>query len=261
MSFSDSAYIAAGQVKLLPVGFTTEAYKVVMQTPRFWTSAWVSIERVLLGVPVNLAMIILAGYPLSKTEETFKARKYYIWYFIVTMLFNGGLIPTYIIVSKTFLMNTIWSLVLPGAVQVFNVVLLMNFFRSLPKEIEESAFIDGAGQMTVMLRLYLPLSKPALATITLFSLVGHWNAWFDGLIYMNDQVNYPLQSYLQTVIANISTITLDTANIAQITDFLKVSERNLKASQLFIAIVPIIAVYPFLQKHFTTGIVLGSVKG
>ncbi len=261
MSFSDAAYVSAGRVKLLPVGLTTEAYTFAFQNARFWTALSISAKRVLAGVPLNLVLIILAAYPLSKSEAVFKGRKVYVWYFIITMLFNGGLIPNYIIVSKLGLMDKLWALILPNSVQVFNVVLLLNFFRSLPKEIEESAFVDGAGQFTIMWRLFVPLSKPALATITLFCLVSHWNTWFDGLIYMNNQKNYPLQSYLQTIIAVSTTHTMDFSNLEQLAEHMKVNERNLKAAQVFIAMIPVLAVYPFLQKYFTTGIVMGSVKG
>ena len=261
MSFSDASYVAAGEVKLWPVGFTTEAYRFVMMNDKFWAAFLVTLQRVGSGVLVNMVLVILAAYPLSKSVREFQARKYYVWFFIVTMLFNGGLIPTYIVVSRAGLINSIWALILPGAVPVFNVILLMNFFRSLPKEIEESANIDGAGQFTVMWRLYVPLSMPAIATIILFVLVGHWNSWFDGLIYMNDQNRYPLQSYLQTVITSTSISLLQTTDVQMLIDRFKVNDRNMRAAQIFIAMVPILAAYPFLQKYFTTGIVMGSVKG
>ena len=261
MSLSDSAAVSNGSVGLWPIHFTTAAYNLVMHNGKFWGSIIVTIKRVGIGVVVNMLMIILAAYPLSKSDHTFKARKYYIWIFIVTMLFSGGLIPTYIIVSKLHLIDTIWALILPGAVPVFNVVLLMNFFRSLPVEIEESALIDGASQWKIMWKIYLPLSTPALATITLFVLLGHWNAWFDGLIYMNDPSHYPLQSYLQTTIANTTASLLQSGNLQDLIDKFKVSDKNLRAAQLFISMIPILVVYPFLQKYFTTGIVMGSVKG
>ncbi len=176
--------------------------------------------------------------------------------FIITMLFGGGLIPAYLSVRFTGLIDTIWALILPCAVPVYNVILFQNFVKALPEEILESAYMDGAGEWTVLLRMVLPLSKPVLATLTLFVAVGHWNAWFDGMIYMNDPARYPLQTYLQTIVVqlNLKSIT----NISQVT---KISEQNSKCAQIIIAMLPILAVYPFLQKYFTKGIVLGSVKG
>ena len=165
-SFSSAEYINAGQVGLLPKGFTTAAYQFVLQDSRFWRSVWVTVERMLIAVPVNLIFTILVAYPLSKPENEFRHRKYYVAYFMVTMLFNGGLVPTYLLVYNLHLLDTIWALVLPGAVNVFNAIILMNFFRGLPKEIEESALIDGAGQFTILRKIILPLSKPSIATIT-----------------------------------------------------------------------------------------------
>lgn len=261
MSLSSSAAVDIGAVGLWPVDFTTDAYHLIMKNMKFWTSLKVTCERLLLGVPINMLMVILAAYPLSKSVNVFKARKYYIWFFVITMLFGGGLIPTYIVVSKLTLVNTLWALVLPGAVPVFDVILLMNFFRSLPKEIEESALIDGAGQIRIMWSVFIPLSTPALATICLFVLVGHWNSWFDGLIYMNNQSLYPLQTYLQQIVTNTSASFLATGDLQDLISKFKVSDRNLRAAQLFVSMIPVLLVYPWLQKYFTTGIVMGSVKG
>lgn len=260
-SFSSSAAVSNGEVGLWPVEFTTAAYNLVLHNIQFWTALGVSGERLLVGVPINMLMVILAAYPLSKSVRVFKARKYYIWFFIVTMLFNGGLIPTYMVVSKLHLMDTIWALVLPGAVPVFNVVLLMNFFRSLPSEIEEAAMIDGASQWTILWRIYLPVSTPALATIFLFVLLFHWNSWFDGLIYMNLTSHYPLQSYLQTIVVDTKASLSQAGNLEALMSQFNVSDQNLRAAQLFISMIPILLIYPFLQRYFTTGIVMGSVKG
>jgi putative aldouronate transport system permease protein len=160
-------------------------------------------------------------------------------------------------IRMTGLLDSIWALVLPGAVPVFSVILLLNFFRGLPKEIEESAFMDGAGHWKVLWSIYVPLSMPALATIALFTLVGHWNSWFDGLILMNSPERYPLSSYLQTVVIDKTMTTMkgnDWMSLAQISD------RTAKAAQIFLGALPILLVYPLLQKYFVKGIVLGSVK-
>lgn len=258
VSFSSRAAAAAGYVKLWPVDFTTSSYHYALSKQEFIAAFIISIKRVILGYIVNMLMAITVAYPLSKEKKNFRWRDVYAWFFIVTMLFSGGLIPTYMTISKLGLLDTIWSLVLPGAVPVFNVILLMNFFRELPSEIEEAAYIDGANYFTALVKIYLPLSLPALATISLFTLVGHWNAWFDGLIYMNTQSNYPLQSYLQTIIITFDNSTITAASELYMSD---VSDRTFKAAQVFLAAAPILAVYSFLQKYFMKGLVMGSVKG
>lgn len=260
LSFSDSQAIIENKVGLVPVNFTLQAYEYVIGSQKFWTSVWVTVKRVMIGVPVNLLLTVLAAYPLSKSKERFPARKFYVAYFLIVMVFSGGLIPTYYVVSRTGLMDTIWAFILPGAVPIFNVILVMNFFRGLPQELEESAMMDGAGQTRILWQIFIPLSKPSLATVTLFSLVNHWNSWFDGLIYSNFTEHYPLQSYLQTLISTTQQAFMD-GDLKQIMKLMSVNDTNLKSAQIFISIVPLLVIYPFLQKYFTTGLVLGSVKG
>ena len=162
--------------------------------------------------------------------------------------------------SKTGLIDSIWSLILPGAVPIFNCIVLMNFFRGVPEELEESAVLDGANQFQILTKIYLPVSKPSIATVTLFSLITHWNSWFDGLIYSNHTENYPMQSYLQTMIVSTSQA-FENMDVDTMLDLLNVNETNMQSAQIFISIVPLMLVYPFLQKYFTTGLTLGSVKG
>lgn len=259
-SFSSSSAIIGNKVGILPVDFTTEAYEYVLHNTAFWASAKVTVVRVLIGVPVNLLMCVLVAYPLSKPETQFPARKYYVALMLVTMLFSGGMMPTYFVVAKTGLIDSIWSLILPGAVSAYNCMLMMNFFRGIPAALEESAKLDGANQWTIMTRIYLPLSKPSVATIALFSLVGHWNAWFDGLIYSNHTINYPLQSYLQTLVT-MSTEELANGDLDTMIRFANTNNTNMKSAQIFISIIPLMVVYPWLQKYFTKGLTVGSVKG
>ena len=259
-SFSSSHAIVQNKVRLFPVEFTTSAYSYVMKNKDFWQAALVSAERVLLGVPINMLLTVLAAYPLSKSDRVFKARKYYSAYFVFLMIFNGGLIPTSYVISKLGLIDTIWALVLPCGVPIFNVILMMNFFRGIPESLEESAMLEGAGQWTIMSKIYLPLSKPSIATVTLFSLINHWNSWFDGLIYSNFTDNYPLQSYLQTMVVDMRSI-IQSGNMEDIVNALSVNDKNLKAAQIFISIIPLMVIYPFCQKYFTAGLTLGSVKG
>lgn len=259
-SFSSSKAIIDNEVTLFPVQFTTQAYSYVLQNSKFWQSVSVSFLRVGIGVPVNVILTILVAYPLSKSAQQFPARKYYVAFMLFVMLFNGGLMPSYFIVAKTKLIDTIWALILPGAVPVFNCIVLLNFFRGLPGELEESAKLDGAGQGTIMTKIFLPLSKPAIATITLFSLINHWNAYFDGLIYSNHTQNYPLQSYLQTLVVSTTDL-IKNGDMEALMKLASVNDVNLRAAQIFISIIPLMVIYPLLQKYFTTGLVLGSVKG
>ncbi|WP_040950709.1 carbohydrate ABC transporter permease [Gorillibacterium massiliense] len=258
ISFSSKAAAAAGYVKMWPVDFTIASYKYVLSKPEFLTGFLISLKRVAIGYTISMLLTILTAYPLSKERTSFRTRHIYAWFFIVTMLFSGGLIPTYMTIKELHLLDKIWALVLPGAVPVFNVILLMNFFRNLPKEIEEAALIDGAGQWRILAKIFCPLSLPAIATVTLFTVVQHWNSWFDGLIYMNSPKNYPLQSYLQTIII---TPELNAVSSNELVDMSEVSDRTFKAAQVFLAALPVLVVYPFLQKYFMKGLVMGSVKG
>lgn len=257
LSLSDDTAVSSGQVMLLPVNFTIEAYKYVMKDPVFFKAMSKSLLRVILGVGFGVFMSVLAGYPLSKTTRQFHARQYYVWFFMITMVLGGGLIPTYLVVAKLGLINTIWALILPGAVNTFNIILLQNYIKSLPDEIMESAYVDGAGHWCNLFKIVLPLSKPVLATLVLFTAVNHWNAWFDGMIYFNKIEDYPLQSYLRTVVVEI-----DMSLVTNPEDVLTgVTQKSNRSAQIFIAMAPILCVYPFLQKHFAGGIVMGSVKG
>lgn len=263
MSFSSKVAVAANQVTFWPVEFNTAAYTFILSNSQFMTSLGISVQRTILGVALNIALIILTAYPLSKSTREFRARNVFSWFFVITILFNGGLIPNYLVVQYTGLMDTLWALILPGALNVFNMLVVMNYMRSLPKELEEAAYIDGAGHVSTLFRIVLPVCTPTLATVTLFSFVFHWNSWFDGMIYMNSTTRYPLQTYLQTVVINPEAFFRNVTNISQeMGTYLNlVNARTSNAAQMFLAMVPVLCVYPFLQKYFTTGLVMGSVKG
>ena len=196
------------------------------------------------------------AYPLSKSKKRFRAREIYMKIVIFAMLFNGGVIPLFMVVSKLHLNNTIWSLVLPGAVPVFNVILLINFFKGVPESLDEAARIDGAGPITVLLKVYLPISLPALATVGLFAIVNHWNDFFSGLVYMNKTSMYPLQTYIQQLSVDMSQIT----DPEQLKRFAQVSNKTLDAAKIVVSTIPLLIIYPFLQKYFVSGIVIGAVK-
>lgn len=258
VSFSSSAAASAGDVSLWPKDFTTSSYSFVAKRPAFWRSMKVSVTRIIMGGGLSILLTITAAYPLSQPKASFRFRTVYAWFFFITMIFNAGLIPWYMVIRQFGLLDSIWALILPGAVPVFSVILLLNFFREVPRELAEAAFIDGAGHWRTLWTIYVPLSKPALATLLLFSLVANWNSWFDGLILMNNPDNYPLQTYIQTIAVQRSFSMMTREEIQQMAT---ISDRTLRSAQIFLGSLPIVMVYPFLQKYFVKGIVLGGVKG
>lgn len=260
ISFSSSEEVAANAVGLTPINFTTKAYTMIMEDGQFWRSFSISIQRVILSLIINMVLIVLMAYPLSKSKRNFRGRNIYMNLIIFAMLFNGGMIPTYLVVKNLDLLNTIWSLVLPGAVQIFSIILVMNFFIGVPKSLEEAAIMDGANPWQILLKVYIPVSLPALATVALFSIVGNWNDFFSGLIYMTKVSNYPLMTYIQSLSIDIQDMLKAGANSSQLENIMEVSNRNLNAAKIVISTIPLLLIYPILQKYFITGIVVGSVK-
>jgi len=261
VSFSDSSSAAAGKVGLWPVNFTLESYRLALAKPRFLTSMLNSLARVALGVGVNLALTVLTAYPLSKAKEAFKGRTFFSWFFVITMLVGGGMIPSYLIVTWTGLRNTIWALVLPGALPVFNMVVLLNFFRQIPHELEESAMLDGAGDLRTLVQIFLPLSLPCVATLIIFMTIGHWNDWFSGMVYMDKISKYPLATYLHNVLQRPDFDRLSQMTPEERSRMLQINPRTLLNAQITMSTLPIIMVYPFLQRYFVKGLTLGSLKG
>ena len=257
LSLSEKAQIMAENISFWPKGMTLDNYRYVVKDVQFYTAFGISLLRTVLALAIVMTLTIMAAYPLSLRQNNFPARKIYIWLFIVPMLFSGGLIPTYMMVVRTGLINTIWSLIFPVAVPVYNVILLQNFMKALPDAVAEAAYIDGADHITTLTQVILPLCLPALATLSLFVAVGHWNAWYDGMLYINDNMKFPLQTYLRTVIVQV--------NIDQITDVDTLSQMvatvGADSAKVFLALAPMLMVYPFAQKYFIHGIVQGSVKG
>lgn len=227
MSFSSATAVSAGRVLFFPVEFNTYAYNYVIEKREFWQSLLKSVERVCIGVPF-------------------------------TMLFSGGLIPGYLLIQNLHMMDTIWALILPMAVPVYNIVLMLNFFRGIPKELEEAALIDGANQFQTCFQIYVPCAKPSIATLTLFTFISHWNSYFDGLIFSNFPDSYPLASFLYTVVVKRD---MSLLSIEQIREMAMVDDRTIRCAQIFISLIPIMIIYPFAQKYFVKGMTVGSVKG
>lgn len=257
LSISDRDAINAGQVFFWPVGFNLLSYAKIMGDASFLNSFLVSIKRVVLGGIVTISCVLLTAYPLSKSIRQFPKKRIFIWILVFCMLFNGGTIPWYITMRMYRLIDNIWGLVLAGGLPVFYVILAVNFFKNLPVSLEEAAYVDGAGPWKTFISIFVPLSKPMVATVLLFTVVGHWNEFFQGLVLSSKQINYPLQTYIQQMVIpnNLSTLNPD-----QIEKYVKLSNKSLDSAKIFIAMIPIIIIYPYLQKYFVKGITLGSVK-
>ncbi|WP_028612417.1 carbohydrate ABC transporter permease [Paenibacillus harenae] len=258
-SFSSHHAITSGKVGLWPVEFTVEAYARIFREQAFLNAFSVSVLRTSVGTFVNVLLTCLLAYPLSKVY--IKGRSAIMFLIVFTMMFGGGMIPTFLIVKETGLLDTFWAYIIPGAVSAFNVIIMKNFFQSVPAELEESAKMDGGSNLGILFRIVVPLSMPAIATITLFHAVSHWNAFFDTVLYVTDRKLFPLQVYLRELIMfNNSDINRNASNSVNMDSTLLALE-SLKAAALIASTVPILIVYPFLQKYFVKGIMLGSVKG
>ena len=256
ISFSNKSAAAGNLVGLVPVDFTLSSYKTLLKESQFWRSFGISVARVVLGTGLNLILVVLMAYPLSKNKREFGARNIYMNLMIFAMLFSGGMVPLFITIKNLHLLDSIWALILPGAVPIFNVILLMNFFKSVPKSLEEAAMLEGCNKWQILFKIYIPISLPALATIALFSIVGHWNDFFSGLLYINKTANYPLQTYIQQLSVDITKVT----NAAQLQSVADISNKTLNSAEIVVSTIPLLVIYPFLQKYFVTGMVMGSVK-
>lgn len=257
ISISEKEAVNAGLVSFWPIGFNVMSYQKIMGESQFFVSFWTSVKRVVLGGIIGVGGIVMTAYPLSKTKRQFPARNIFMWILVFCMLFNGGTVPWYLTMKSYGLVDNIWGLVLAGSLPVFNVILVVNFFRNLPPALEEAAYVDGAGPWRTFFTLFIPLSKPVIATVTLFTVVGHWNDFFQGLVLTSKQVKYPLQTYIQQMVVSTD---FSTMNVEQIEQAVKLNNQSLDAAKIFIAMIPILVIYPFLQKYFVKGITLGSVK-
>ena len=259
LSLSSKGAALAGRVYLLPVELTTTAYTTLLKDNRFMQATLVSLERVLLGGAINFVLTIMTAYPLSLESRQFPARRIYIWIFVFAMLFGASLVPWYFVINATGIKNSIWALVLPGGLPVYNMILLLNFFRSEPRDIKEAATIDGVNPFQMMIRIYVPLAMPAIATVTVFSFVNHWNNFFDGLLLISSPEKIPLQTYIQTL--TNTNITVTSSSITQEELEALTSLKTFNAAKIVVAAIPIALFYPFMQRFFVSGITLGSVKG
>jgi len=256
-SFSDSREAMSGGFFLWPRGFNITAYNLLYRTRMIIISYGNSIVRTTLGTFLNLAFTASLAYPLSL--KRFRLRGILTMMIFFTMLFSGGMIPTFLLVRELHLLDSVWALVLPILVSPFNLFIMRNYFQSLPASLEESASIDGARPLRILLGIILPLSMPVIAALGLFYGIAHWNAFFDAILYINEQKRQVLQVYLRNLI--IYTAIGSTATIEDRALGSGLSEESMKMAAIAASIIPIVIVYPWLQKHFVKGVLIGSIKG
>ena len=254
VSFTDPTEVAKGGIILFPKKFSLAAYQYIFSTNTLIRSLGVSVYVTIVGTIINLIFTSLMAYPLAKTY--LRGRKYILMGVLFTMLFSGGLIPSYFVVKGVGLINSLWSLMIPGAISAFYLIVLKNFFQQIPDGLEDSAKIDGCNDVGVLFRIVLPLSMPAMATFSLFYAVGHWNTYFSAIMYINDNKLWPVQVLLREIVilaqSRIGDTDMDERMIQPLT---------IRMAVIVFATLPILLVYPFLQKHFAKGVMLGSVKG
>lgn len=256
-SFSSPGAINAGQVSFWPVGFNTDTYAAVMSNDTFWRNYGNTVLYTVVGTVIAMLLTTTYAYVLSKKH--LKGRKALIGIAVFTMFFNGGLVPNYVLISSLGMKNTMWAIVLPGAISVFNLLVMKSFFESLPKELEEAAQIDGLGWYGIFGRITLPLSKAVIATMVLFYSVAYWNDWFAAFLYLDKTELFPVTLFLRNLIAGASTSASEGAAAAGTTTALV--STNIQAVTMILTVIPILCVYPFVQRYFVSGVMLGSVKG
>ncbi len=255
-SFSSQKYIYMGEVSILPKGFNVQTYKAVMSERQFWIGYKNTLIYTALGTFINVAMTAMFAYPLSKKRLI--GQKFWIKFAVFTMYFSGGLIPNYLLVNSLHMKNTIWAIVIPGAISTFNLMIMKNSFEAIPQELEEAASIDGMNTYGIFFKIIIPLSVPIIATMILFYAVGNWNSWFSAMLYLDEKKLQPVSLYLRGLIAGATqtsdSVTMSSDAQAQIAS-------NIKSTTMVLTVLPIICVYPFLQKYFVSGIMIGAVKG
>lgn len=256
VSLSPLDQVMRGGLILWPEKFTLDSYITIFKNAHFTRALWVTIALTVVGTLTNLVMTVLMAYPLSK--KRLKGRRVLLFLVLFTMLFSGGMIPSFLVMKWLDLLNSFWSVIVPSAISAFNLIILKNFFQSIPEELEEAAKIDGCRNTGVLLRIVLPLSLPALATFTLFYAVGHWNQFFTSIMYVTDSKLWPIQVILRQMIIEGST---EDFQAALANESIQIMPTTIKMAAIIVATVPILFVYPFLQKHFAKGVLLGSVKG
>lgn len=255
-SLSNNSAVLRGEVGIIPKGWDLEAYKRIVKDVDFYVGYRNTVLYTVAGTLMSLIMTIAAAYPLSRRGLI--GKKYIMFLFVFTMYFGGGMIPSFLLIKNLHLMNTIWAIVLPGSLSIYNMLIMRTFFYGIPESLMEAAKIDGIGDLGLLLRIILPLSKPIIATMTLFYAVGYWNDWFSALIYMSDSSKHPVTLYLRSIVMGLTKQAMS-GNISG-SDVAEVAGKTVQGAAVMLVTIPILCIYPFVQKYFVTGVMLGSVK-
>ena len=256
LSFSDSQELKSLPVYLWPKGFSLESYKALLGDSRTLLYYWNTVKYASVGTVIMLLTTSLMAYPLS--IPALRGRRFVSVLLTITMFFGGGLIPYYVTIMQLGMINTFWVMVIPGAISAYNVIVFKTFFMSIPEALRESASLDGAGHVRILFQIVLPLSKAVLAPFALFSIVGYWNDYMTALLYLRDDTKYPIQLLMRRLLVLMDYKDASTAQMLK--DFQKISTRTTKAAATIITVVPVLCVYPFMQKHFAKGVLVGSIK-
>lgn len=252
-AFSDEIHVSSGEVGLIPIGFNLDAFFFVINSSQFQRAVSMSILSTIVFTLLAMVLTVTTAYPLSRMY--LPGVRYLNFFIVFTLLFNGGLIPTYLVVKSLGILNTFWALIVPNMISAFNVILMVSFMRNIPVEFEEAAKLEGASQYTILFRIIIPLSKPTIATLVLFYAVARWNMWFDVIMYVTDSKYYTLQVVLRNLLMALDN-TIMKSTVPHASPLISV-----QAASVIFAILPILTLYPFLQKYFVKGIMLGGVKG
>ena len=255
-ALSDESAVISGKVGIIPVGFQLDTMKYVVSSSQFLHSISVSLYVMIVGTLLSIVLTALTAYPLSKRH--LPGIPFILILFIFTMLFNGGIIPNYLLIKELHLINNLWSLTLPVLISVFNMLVIKSYYESLPESLEESAKLDGARNFTILFRIIVPLSTPVMATIALFYAVYYWNDYFHPMLYISSTSLKPLQLYLRDIVMDADSSS-DVYKSAD--DLMNISPEGIRSATVIASIIPMLIVYPFIQKHFVKGVLIGSVKG
>lgn len=256
VSISDGHSVLRGEVNIWPIRPNLDTYRLLLHDSAIIRSYGNTILYTTVGTFVNVCFTILCAYPLSKKE--FHGRSFFTLMIVFTMFFSGGLIPSYLLVQKLNMINTMWALIVPGAISAWNMIVMRTFFQGIPNELFEAARIDGAQELLVLWRIVLPLSLPIIATISMFYAVGHWNSFFPALIYLDEKAKYPVQILLRNMVV-MGQMSEQSQELSG--PYAGVTSTNIKYAVIMIVVAPIIAIYPFIQKYFIKGVMIGSLKG
>jgi putative aldouronate transport system permease protein len=254
-SVSNSAALGRGEIWLFPKGFNTDAYEIVLEEKAVWSSYGNTIWYVVVGTTMNMVLTTFTAYPLSR--KNFSGRNKVMMFIAFTMFFSGGLVPSYLLVKKLGLIDTRWAIVIPAGISTWNLIIMRTFFESIPQSLHEAATIDGCSELRIMTRIFLPLSLPVLSVMVLFYAVAHWNSYFSALVYLNDQKLYPLQMHLRKILIQYN----QNEMLQELTQGRDVVGQSVRYATIIVSTVPILLIYPFLQKYFVKGVMVGAIKG